>query len=735
MVASTPASDKMESIPAFPPQLSGSTSAHMTDTELHKLLISEKMRCENHRTNYETLKTEHSRLQADFSRSQNECKQLSGEKQNIQEKFQLLLTELRGELLDKTREVEELKLQVLSPQRLDWKIQLQQEVEAPMREQIRKLNDEVKKYRGEYNKLRYENGILTTQFEHQREEQHRMLEEQNMKYEAQITQLEKNKEELHHQIQSIDSSRDNKNVEALLAEKVLLCQKVGDLKAEVKELRAEREHYGSQAENVQRIQVRQMTETQATLRSLEAEKRSLKLQHERLENELQAATGQNDVLNEKLHKAKSDVHTLTSKIDELKHSKKIEIDNIKLEAARAKNGAEKDKDRIQSQLEAIGTENEILKASMEHQKELLAEKERELIRKIQAVKEAGFQQIATIQDERLELENKISELEKYKEEREQQKHSEIRQLEEKLRIAQLAEESARRELLSLRSKLQQQVAYAEQIKKEKLDEADLKQEISDLRTQVLSLSESENNLLHANEKLRDMVERLKQENRCARSQAEKAQQDAEKELEGNQIEWLQVKHTLQEELSQLQEKYKQVKEKMQRAAEAQKKRKNIHENRCRKLKEKIELLEAKKEELETEISILNRQNIPQEEYGRLQKRMKDLQRRHNEFRTLILGPNIGASGYLKTSSYLSSTMVPEAFSFQNVQEEQHQKELSMLRKRLEELEVTQERQLEELGPPAECSKPENISSGYPQKHVEEEEISETAEHGFQTVVH
>ncbi|KAM4037773.1 centrosomal protein of 83 kDa isoform 2-T2 [Anomaloglossus baeobatrachus] len=671
------------------------------------------------------------RLQADFMKTQNECKQLSAERQNTQEKFQSLLTELREELVDKTREVEELKLQVLSPHRLELlKVQLQQEVEAPMREHFRKLNDEVEKYRGDYNKLRYENGILSSHLEHQREDQHRALEEQKFRFEAQIAQLEKDKEELHNHILSIDCSRGNKQLEDLLGEKVLLCQKVEDLKAEVKELRAEREHYGAQAENVQRIQVRQMTETQATLRSLEAEKQSLKLQYERLENELQASTEQNDVLNMKLHKAERDLHFLTSKIDELKHSQKIEIDNIKLEATRTKHDAQKDKDRLQGQLDVLETENEILKASMEHQKELLAEKERELIRKVQAAKEAGFQQIATVQDERLELENRLGELEKYKEKQEQQKHSEISQYEEKLRIAQLAEESTRRELLSLRSKLQQQLTYAEQIKKEKLGEVDLKREISDLKTQVFSLSESENNLLCANEKLRELVERLKQENRCARSQAEKAQQDTERELESHQVEWLQEKHTLREELSQLQEKYQQGKEKMQRAAKAQKKRKNIHENKCKELKEKIELLEAKKEELETEKSVLNRQNIPQEEHVRLQKRMKDLQRRHNEFRTLILGPTMGATGFLNASHYLSSTMVPEVFSFQIAQEEQHQKELSMLRKRLEELEITQERQLEELGPPAERSKAENHSSDHPQRNVEEEEISESVQHGL-----
>lgn len=55
-----------------------------------------------------------------------------------------------------------------------------------------------------------------------------------------------------------------------------------------------------------------------------------------------------------------------------------------------------------------------------------------------------------------------------------------------------------------------------------------KQEMKDLQIQIASLSESENNLLRANEKLREKVEHLQQENRSARSQAEKAQHDVEK---------------------------------------------------------------------------------------------------------------------------------------------------------------------------------------------------------------
>ncbi|XP_018427795.1 PREDICTED: centrosomal protein of 83 kDa [Nanorana parkeri] len=724
MLTRTSPGNKMESsFPAVFPQTSETFTVPLTETELHKLLIDEKMRCEDHKSNYQTLKAEHTRLQADYIKSQNECKQFAAEIRSMHEKYKLLLEELRGELLEKTSEMEELKLQVLSPHKLELlKIQIQQEIEAPVRQHCQKLVEDTEKYRADYNKLRYETSILAAQLEQQKEEQTRVLAEQKIKYEAEISQLEKDKEELQNQIISVDPTRDSKRVETLLGEKVQLCQMIKDLKAEVTELRASRDHYGSQAENVQRSQKQLFAETQATIRSLEAEKQSLKLSQERLENELHMTTEQNDILNKKLLEVERKVHTLTSKIDKLKHSQSIEITNIKLESARAKNEAEKDKDKFQGQLEDLETENGILTATLERQKELLAEKERELIRKVQAAKEVGLQETATILAERMELENRLAELEKYKEDQDHQNNTEISQLKEKVHIAQLAEESVRKELQNLRSKLQQQVFYAEQIKKEVHDVADLKREMKDLQTQVASLSESENNLLRTNEKLRERVEHLQQENRSARSQAEKAQHDAEKELEGNRIEWLQEKHKLQENLSRLEDKYKELKDKLHRAAVAQKKRKNIHDNKCKKLQARVEILEAKKEELETEKSVLNRQNISQEEYVRLQRRLKDLQRRHNEFRTVILGPNIATSGFLHPASYLSSTLVPGAeFSVHSVQEEQHQKELSMLRKRLEELEIAQERQLEELAPPIERNKVETGGSGHRRRNTEEEE--------------
>ena len=597
-----------------------------------------------------------------------------------------------------------MKLQVLTPQKLELvKAQLQQELEAPMRERFRTLDEEVERYRAEYNKLRYEYTFLKSEFEHQKEEFTRVSEEEKMKYKSEVARLEKDKEELHNQLLSVDPTRDSKRMEQLVREKTHLLQKLKSLEAEVAELRAEKENSGAQVENVQRIQVRQLAEMQATLRSLEAEKQSAKLQAERLEKELQSSNEQNTCLISKLHRADREISTLASEVKELKHANKLEITDIKLEAARAKSELERERNKIQSELDGLQSDNEILKSTVEHHKALLVEKDRELIRKVQAAKEEGYQKLMVLQDEKLELENRLSDLEKMKVERDVWRQSEKEQCEEKLRASQMAEEAARRELQSTRLKLQQQIVNTEKAEKEKLENSELKQQISHLQIQVTSLTQSENDLLNSNHMLKDMVERLKQECRNLRSQAEKAQLDVEKTLEEKQIQWLEEKHKLHERITDREEKYNQAKEKLQRAATAQKKRKSLHENKLKRLQEKVEVLEAKKEELETENQVLNRQNVPFEEYTRLQKRLKDIQRRHNEFRSLILVPNMPPTASISPANFQSAVTVPGAeLSFPpHLQEEQHQRELSLLRKRLEELETTQRKQLEELGSPGE----------------------------------
>ncbi|XP_078098779.1 centrosomal protein of 83 kDa isoform X2 [Sander vitreus] len=659
------------------------------EMELQKMLIDERMKCENHRTNYQTLKAEHASLQDEFTRAQGELKRLLSDRQAQQEKLQLLLAELRGELLDKTRELEELRLQVMTPQRLELlRAQVQQEMEAPVRERFNKLEEETEKYRSEYNKLRYDFTFLKSQFDHQREEHAHKLEETRIRYEAEIAHLEKDREELVAQYQSLDPLRDGKRVEALLREKAQLHLRLKGLEAEVAELRAQKENSGQQAENVQRIQIRQLTESQAAVKSLEAERQSLRLQLERMESELHLTHEQNSQLTGRLHKAEREVNSLTCQIESLKHSHKLEVASVKLECARSKGELERERDALQGQIDGLQADVEVLKAAVARHKEVLLEKERELVRKVQSAREEEFRKTATLHEEKLEVENRLAALEQQRALQDATDHAQMEEWEERLRSTQQGEESARKELQNLRSKLQQQSSQLEELERQKAEIADLQQN-QELGVQLGTLAHSESDLMETNQRLRETLDRLREDLRTARAQAERSQHEAERLVEDRRVEWLEEKHKLQEREAELQQKYSQVKEKLQRAAVAQKKRKTLTENKEKRLQDKIQLQEAKIEELELEAAAAKKRSSFSEEHAQLNRRLKELQRRNNEFRRLLLG---GQGPYSAGPPFLTS---PTPFA--NIPEEQHQRELSLLHRRLEDLESAQQQQLEELG--------------------------------------
>ncbi|KAJ8006822.1 hypothetical protein DPEC_G00111210 [Dallia pectoralis] len=689
----------------------GSVKLGGSDIELQKMLLDERMRCENHKTNYQTLKAEHNRLQDEFARGQGELKRLLSDKQTVQEKLQLLLAELRGDLLDKTRELEELRLQVLTPQRLELlKAQMQQEMEGPVRERFNKLEEETEKYRSEYNKLRYDYTFLKSEFDHQREENARILEEKKIRFEAEVSRLERDREELMAQYQGTDPSRDGKRVESLLREKAQLHLRLKGLEAEVAELRAQRDNSGQQAENVQRIQVRQFAESQAAVKSLEAERQSLSLQLDRLESELQQSREQNTQLTARLHKAEREVNALNSQVESMKHDHKREVANVKLESARSRGEMERERDTLHGQMEGLQVDVEVLKGTVERQKEVLAERERELVRRVQAAREEEFRKTAIVQKEKLMLEDLLAELEQQRALQDAAGLTQKEEWEERLRDTQLGEESARKELQNLRTKLLQQGSQQEELERQKTENADLRQQNHDLGVQLGTLSHSEADLLEANQRLRDTLERTREDLRSARSQADRTQHEAERLVEERRVEWLEEKHKLQDREAELQEKYSQAKEKLQRAALAQKKRKTMTENKEKRFQDKIQLLEAKIAELELQASTAKKHPSYSEEHANLNRRLKELQRRHSEFRRLLLGYQVTSSTgpVLMTSTPGPglgpiSVLLPGSEGT-SLHEEQHQRELSLLRRRLEELACSQQQQMEELGPPMDRSR-------------------------------
>nr|XP_057933723.1 centrosomal protein of 83 kDa isoform X2 [Doryrhamphus excisus] len=614
-----------------------------------------------------------------------------------QEKLQLQLAERTGETLEKNRELEELRLQVMTPQRLELlRAQVQREMEGPVRERFSKLEEVAEKYRADFNKLRYGYTVLNAQFEHQKEESARMVEEHRLRYEAEISHLEKDKENLVAQFQNSDPLQDRKQVEVLLREKSQLSLRLKALQTEVAELQALKDNSEQQAENVQRAQNRQLSESQAAIKSLEAERQSLRLRLEHMESELGLSNEQYNQVTRHLHRAEKQVTSLTNQIESLKHSHKMEVASVKLECTRSKGEVERERDTLKGQLDGLQTDVEVLKSALERHKELVVEKERELARKVQSARDEEIYKTTVLHEEKLELEHRLAEFEQQRVLQDTKEHAQKEEWEEQLRMVQKGEESARKELQTLRARLKQKSCQLEELERQTTVVMDLQQKNQELCGELGMLSRSEAELMEANQHLRAKLDAAREEMRTVRAQAERSQREAERRVEESHIEWLEEKHKLQEREAKLDEKYSQLKEKLQRAAVAQKKRRCQMQNKEKSLQNKIQLLEAQMEEAKLEAAAANKRPLHSEEHAQLRRRLRELQRRHDEFRRLLLGDH---GSFSFGPALLTSTQDPFVIgnTASNIPEEEEHREMVLLRQRMDDLERAQQQQLEELG--------------------------------------
>ncbi|XP_061618347.1 centrosomal protein of 83 kDa-like [Phyllopteryx taeniolatus] len=414
--------------------------------ELQHMLADLQSKCQTYKSNYNLLKIEHSSLQDELSHIQGEVKRLQGQ----QEKLQSQLAERSRELIEKKREAEELRLQVMTPKRLDLlRAQVQQDLEAPVRERFNKLEEEAEKYRSEFNKLRYAFTVLNSQLEHQKEEHVGVLEGQKMRYEVEIAHLKKEKENVVAQYHTADPLYERKQVELLLKEKAQLTVWLKGLQAEVDELQAKKDDSDQQAENIQLCQNRRLTESQAAVKSLESELRCVSLRLERADGELQLSQEQNSQLAGQLHKTKKEGNSLACQIESLKLSHKTEADNVKLEFTRSKGEVERECDALRVQNESLRAEVAVLKEMLERHNEVLVEKEMAMVRKVKCVCDEEMYKTSVLLEEKLELEQRLTESEQQKVTREIDARAQKDEWQGKLRMALQGEESVRKELQGL----------------------------------------------------------------------------------------------------------------------------------------------------------------------------------------------------------------------------------------------------------------------------------------------
>lgn len=147
---------------------------------------------------------------------------------------------------------------------------------------------------------------------------------------------------------------------------------------------------------------------------------------------------------------------------------------MKPECARSRGEVERERGALQGQREGMQSDVEVLKGMVERQKEVLAEREGELVRRVQAARDEEYHKTATVHEEnvcvfRFVLEDSLAELEQQRALQDAAGHTQKEECEERLHGAQLGEESAHKEFQNLRTKLQQQGSQLEEMEIQKTE--------------------------------------------------------------------------------------------------------------------------------------------------------------------------------------------------------------------------------------------------------------------------
>ncbi|XP_071082118.1 centrosomal protein of 83 kDa-like [Haliotis cracherodii] len=668
----------------------------MQETELQKMLTDERMRSEQHKTNYQQLKTEHSRLQDEYMQLQMEVKSTIEESRIVQEKYKTMLEQTRRELVERTAEIEELRAKVVTPQRLEiLKLQVTEDLEKTYREKYYKQEQEIEEYRNSLNKVRYEFSFLKSEYEHDKLESQRVVEELKMQHDAEVTNLRKERDTTINRI-TTENTADSQKVRVLQRENAQLHLKLKSLLSEMEEIRAQREKIGLESDSVTRIQSKQLSENTAVIKSLEAERESLHRQSDSLQRELSGTGETHNRLTGKIHELEKENLVFKNRVEELTHKNKVELTNLKMEMLKQRGDLERERDRLANMVEDMQTNIEISEHKIEQQSLALEEKEREAVRRVQAAREEEFTKFTQAENEKLELEAKLQEVDRKKIDEEAARHVAQERMGERIAAANSARDSAEKELLVLKTRIHNFESLQSQLERERGENSDLKSKISKLEDELGGFLGNEHDMTDQVIKLRNQNELLKDELRLTKDQMVKIQDNHDRIVAQQRAALVDEKTQLGLRVQDLEEKYSNAHSKLQKAASIHKKYKKKHHRVTEHLREKLQVLDAKNTELDLEKQALSR-CVPQDAYNRLKKQWKDLYRRHQEFRAMLLPGvrhvNIGDKSFATINMPFDASL--PNWSVLDLEQE-HQDDLRLLKQRLDTLDDTQRQQLQEL---------------------------------------
>uniref|UniRef100_A0A1I8H3I4 TPR_MLP1_2 domain-containing protein n=1 Tax=Macrostomum lignano TaxID=282301 RepID=A0A1I8H3I4_9PLAT len=244
-----------------------------------RALSEERLRSDQHRSNFQLLKAKHSQLQEQYANLERQLKTTLEESRAAQERLNDTLHAAKKERDDARAELEEAKLQGLNAQKLEMiKAQVTEDLELAYKDRYAQLSQESAYHRQEWNRLRYESAAARSDLEHAKAEHSRVIEELKLVHDAEVANLRQNAQllarlkALDSELEEARTGRDSEQQSAELRARTLERQ-LADCQSNVRQLNAERESLRQQLDDTGReLSEARALDLQLTGRSAEAEK-------------------------------------------------------------------------------------------------------------------------------------------------------------------------------------------------------------------------------------------------------------------------------------------------------------------------------------------------------------------------------------------------------------------------------------------------------------------------------
>ncbi|PAA87981.1 hypothetical protein BOX15_Mlig004511g3 [Macrostomum lignano] len=634
-----------------------------------RALSEERLRSDQHRSNFQLLKAKHSQLQEQYANLERQLKTTLEESRAAQERLNDTLHAAKKERDDARAELEEAKLQGLNAQKLEMiKAQVTEDLELAYKDRYAQLSQESAYHRQEWNRLRYESAAARSDLEHAKAEHSRVIEELKLVHDAEVANLRRERDFL---LQRQADSDPADRVRALYRENAQLLARLKALDSELEEARTGRDTEQQSAELRARTLERQLADCQSNVRQLNAERESLRQQLDDTGRELSEARALDLQLTGRSAEAEKNAAQLRSRLEELEHKAKLEMYNAKLQWTQERGAIERERDSLLAVRDDLQHRLSLAASKLSRLERDALDRERQLARREQAVREEEWQARQQIESEKIAAEGEL-----------QTARQKVAEVDSVIRAE--------------RERCQERVSRAESEAKASADErASLESRIErlerELRTQTEARDELESRLRRheaeaaAAADTLDALEEAKSERLEAQRELRQVQATIERELRPEI-------RRLTEALAGAESAVEAKSREFNRAKEEWRKKKHKYSAAVRSARERAELAEAKECELGAQVEVL-RKGVSHDEYNRVRKELRDLQRRLGDFRSVLMTSRAPEPGSASRELGIPGGKSAAAAAWSGAEEEQAMEEL---RSRLDRLDSQQREQMAQV---------------------------------------